>query len=55
MVKIPTLSDSRKWYRVCDTSIEDDTCILDVDSAEDLMSQARYVIPGESMIVLVAK
>ena len=55
MVRLPTIKDGRKWYRVADTSIEDDSCILDVKDAEDLFGKERYILPATSMIVLVAK
>ncbi len=55
MVKIPTITDSRKWYRLADTSIEDETSLLSVETAENLLSQTRYVIPANSLLILVAK
>ena len=54
-VKLPTLTDGRKWYRVADTSIEDETSILSAEDAEKLPAQERYVLPSGAMIVLVAK
>lgn len=47
--------DGRQWFRVADTSIEDDTALLRVEDAEPLISQDRYVLPAKSMLVLVAK
>ncbi|MCQ2248374.1 MAG: glycogen debranching protein GlgX [Treponema sp.] len=55
MVKLPTLTNRRKWFRVVDTSIEDDSCILDVETAEPLSAQEHYIVPAGSMLVLAAK
>ena len=55
MIRLPTIKDGRKWYRVADTSIEDESCILDVENAESLLAQERYILPSVSMLVLVAK
>lgn len=55
MLRIPAITDSRKWYRVADTSIEDETSLLSVENAETLLSQDRYVLPASSMLILVAK
>lgn len=55
MLRIPAITDSRKWYRVADTSIEDETSLLSVEKSEPLLSQDRYVLPASSMLVLVAK
>lgn len=55
MLRIPAIKDSRKWYRVADTSIEDETSLLSVENAETLLSQDRYVLPASSMLILVAK
>ena len=55
MVRLPTIKDGRKWYRVADTSIEDESCILEVEKAEELLAQERYILPANSMLVLVAK
>ena len=55
MVRLPTIKDDRKWYRVADTSIEDESCILEVEKAEELLAQERYILPANSMLVLVAK
>jgi hypothetical protein len=49
------LKDARKWYRIADTSIEDDTSMLSVENAEKLFAQNKYVLPSSSMLVLVAK
>lgn len=55
MLRIPVITDSRKWYRIADTSIEDETSLLSVENAETLISQDRYVLPASSMLILVAK
>ncbi len=55
MIRIPPLKDARKWYRIADTSIEDDTSMLSVENAEKLFAQNKYVLPSSSMLVLVAK
>lgn len=55
MLRIPAITDSRKWYRIADTSIEDETSLLSVENAETLISQDRYVLPASSMLILVAK
>ena len=55
MLRIPAITDSRKWYRIADTSIEDETSLLSVENAETLLSQDRYVLPASSMLILVAK
>lgn len=55
MLRIPAITDSRRWYRVADTSIEDETSLLSVEKSEPLLSQDRYVLPASSMLVLVAK
>ena len=55
MVKIPPADDGMKWYRIADTSIEDDTVLLEMDEAEELISQSRYVLPANSMLILASK
>lgn len=56
MVTLPTPSDSsKKWYRVADTSIEGDDAVVPEGQPEFLRSQNRYVIPANSLIVLMAK
>ncbi len=55
MVRIPAMADSRKWYRIADTSIEDESSLISINNAEELISQSRYVLPASSMLVLVAK
>ena len=55
MVTLPTLTDGRKWYRVADTSIEGDDALLRDDNFEQLRAKGRYVIPGSSLIILIAK
>ncbi len=55
MVTLPTLTDDRKWYRVADTSIEADDCIVERGRTEALRSQGRYVVPAGSLVILIAK
>ena len=56
MVTLPTILDeSKKWYRVADTSIEDDDAIVPEGKPEQLPSQNHYVIPANSLIMLMAK
>jgi hypothetical protein len=55
MIKLPTLSDGKRWYRIADTSIENETSILSKDTAENLRAQERYVVPAGALIVLIAK
>ena len=55
MIKLPSLLDGKKWYRIADTSIETEDSILSDEDAENLRAQERYVLPANSMIVLMAK
>lgn len=56
MVTLPTILDpNKKWYRVADTSIEDNDALVPEGQPEFLRSQGRYVIPANSLIVLMAK
>lgn len=55
LVRIPTAQLSRRWYRIADTSIEDDSSMLSVENAEALLTQERYVLPASSLLILVSK
>ncbi|MBQ2551592.1 MAG: glycogen debranching enzyme, partial [Treponema sp.] len=56
LVTLPTILDeTKKWYRVADTSIDDDDAIVPEEQPEPLPSQGHYVIPPNSLIVLMAK
>jgi len=55
IVMLPTLTDGRKWYRVADTSIVADDAITLPGKEEELRAQARYVVPANSLIILIAK
>ena len=53
-ITIPPATVGRKWYRVVDTSIEDDTCALTAGNEELLNNQEKYVIVSNSAIVLMS-
>ena len=53
-ITIPPATVGRKWYRVVDTSIEDDTCALTAGNEEILNNQEKYVIVSNSAIVLMS-
>src|SRR5574344_481569 len=55
IVMLPTLTDGRKWYRTADTSIPADDSITLVGKEEELRAQQRYVVPANSLIILIAK
>lgn len=55
MVKLPTPPNGKKWYRIADTSIESEDSILSDENAEKLPGQERYVLPANSLVVLMAK
>ncbi len=57
MVKIPTIQGKgkKKWYLVADTSIDSEEAIAEEGKAEQLREQEHYVIPANSLIILVAK
>ena len=55
MLRLPTLSDGKRWYRIADTSIDSEDAILSKENAENLRAQERYVLPSSSMIILIAK
>lgn len=50
---IPTIGT--KWYRVADTSIDDETCILTPGNEETLNSQDKYVLVANSTVVLMSR
>ncbi|MBP5283119.1 MAG: hypothetical protein J6Y93_00440 [Treponema sp.] len=50
---IPTIGT--KWYRVADTSIDDETCILTPGNEETLNSQDKYVLVANSAVVLMSR
>ena len=55
MVKIPTPLGQKKWYLVADTSIPGADAIAEDGKEELLREQEHYVIPSNSLIVLVSK
>ena len=52
---LPLPPKDTQWYRVADTSIEEDDAIREEGNEEVLPSQKRYVVPSSSLIVLIAK
>lgn len=54
-VILPPCSPGRKWFRMVDTSIEDNTAALYAGQEEALYSQGRYVLIANSVIVLIGK
>ena len=52
---LPLPPKGTQWYRVADTSIEEDDAIREEGNEEVLPSQKRYVVPSSSLIVLIAK
>ena len=52
---VPPPSAGKKWYRVLDTSIENEECILPEEKEELLRNQEKYVILSGSAIVLISK
>ena len=55
VVNLPTLTEGKRWYRVADTSIDTDEAIMLPGNEEQLRAQSRYVVPANSMIVLISK
>ena len=55
VVSLPSTVDGKKWYRVADTSIDSLDAIMMPGSEEELRAQSRYVVPANSMIVLISK
>lgn len=54
-VTIPAPSPGRVWFRAVDTSIENDASATATGAEEALASQDRYVLPANSIIVLLSK
>ena len=54
-VTVPPPSAGKKWYRVLDTSIENEECILPEGKEELLRNQEKYVILSGSAVVLISK
>ncbi len=54
-VSVPNPSRGRQWFRVIDTSITGLNSILCAGQEEPLISQGHYVIPSNSVVVLIAK
>jgi hypothetical protein len=55
MVTIPTPQPGKSWYLVADTSIEGADAIAEEGKAVKLREQEHYVIPANSLIVLMAQ
>lgn len=55
MVTIPTPLPNKKWYLLADTSDDSDNSIMEEDKIEQLREQEHYVIPANSLIILIAK
>ena len=55
MVTIPTPQPGKSWYLVADTSIEGADAIVEEGKAVKLQEQEHYVIPANSLIVLMAQ
>ena len=53
--QLPTLTDGKKWYRVADTSIDAEDSICEEGKEELLHAQSRYIVPGNSLVVLIAR
>ncbi len=54
-VVLPSPSIGRSWFRLIDTSITDQTSALWEGMEDVLSSQDRYVVPANSVVVLIAK
>lgn len=54
-ITIPAPTIGRKWYRVVDTAIENDGCILSPGNEELLRNQEKYVILSSSAVVFISK
>ncbi len=52
---LPPPSLGRKWYRVIDTFIEDESCALEPGNEEILKNQEKYVVPAGSALVLISR
>lgn len=52
---LPTLFDGKKWYRVADTSIDADDAITLLGKEEELQGQSRYLVPANSLVILMTK
>jgi len=54
-ITIPIPTVGKKWFRVADTSIEDETSALTPGNEEPLNSQEKYVLVAGSAVVLMSK
>lgn len=54
-VILPALEKDKVWARVLDTSYPDETDIIEEGKEETLPSQKRYIIPANSMVLLMSK
>ena len=54
-ITLPTASPGKIWYRAVDTSIEGEQSATAAGEEEPLASQDRYVLPANSIIVLLSK
>lgn len=54
-ITIPVSTVGTKWYRVVDTSIDDENAALTPGNEEELFNQQKYVILAGSAIVLMSK
>ena len=52
---IPPPSSGRKWYRAVDTSIDGENAALAADKEELLDLQEKYVLPANSVLVLLSR
>ena len=55
IVTLPTLKNGLRWYRLADTSIDADDALTQNGKEEDLRAQSRYVVPSQSLVILIAK
>ena len=55
MVTIPTPLPNKKWYLLADTSDDSENSLMEEEKLEQLREQEHYVIPANSLIILIAK
>ena len=54
-VTIPPSIESKKWYRVIDTSLEEPYDFLSNGDEEILQNQVRYILPARACAVLLSR
>ena len=54
-VILPTLENGKNWSRVVDTSFPGGEDILELGKEEVILTQRRYIIPANSIVVLCSK